>query len=330
MERSGFMKKGIAVLLLLLMAALSAACMGPQEVAYVTTIPTEEPETLPKETQLTVSFSYEELKNEAFWFSSGAGGWRTELHIQPDGSFYGEYSDSNMGESGEGYTSTYYRCRFEGRFGQLEHINEYTWSLPIEALTCEKEGQEILDDVLMVYGGEAYGLEGTKNVLLYLPGAPLAQLPEYYLRWVNLYDTEETELPFYGLYNEPQESGFSSYNEIDSLRDSIAAAEERERQLEAEAADQTSMNIAASTKYEMWDSILNRIWQQLMNRLGEEEKRLLTNEELAWIKDKEQAMADAGKEVEGGTLYPTVYYGTAAAWTKERVQVLMGILEDIT
>ncbi len=327
------MKKGIAVLLLLLLAGSVSACMGPQEVAYVTTVPAETetvPETLPAETRMTVSFSYGELKNHVFWFSSGAGGWRTELYIQSDGSFFGEYSDSSMGESGEGYASTYYRCKFEGRFGQPESVNEYTLSLPIETLTCEKEGQEIVDDVLMVYGGEAYGLEGTKNVLLYLPGAPLAQLPEYYLRWVNLYDTEETQLPFYGLYNEPQESGFSSYHEIDSLRDSIAAAEERERQLEAEAVDQTSMNIAASTKYEMWDGLLNRIWQQLMHRLPEEDKRLLTNEELVWIKDKEQAMEEAGKEVEGGSLYPAVYYGTGSSWTKERVRVLMGILEDIT
>lgn len=46
---------------------------------------------------------FSELKNTVFTFSSGAGAWGTELHIRADGSFSGQYQDSNMGETGEGH-----------------------------------------------------------------------------------------------------------------------------------------------------------------------------------------------------------------------------------
>ncbi len=322
------MKKIMAVMLLLLLAVMSCACMGPREVAYVTTAPTEmETETVATEPQPPAQFSYEELKNQVFYFSSGAGGWRTRLYIRPDGSFFGSYTDSSMGEGGEGYSATEYRCQFDGRLGQPEQVNAYTLSLPVEELTCEEERQEIIGEVLHVYGGEAYGLEGTKTVLLYLPGAPLKELPEHFLRWTGCYDSREETLPFYGLYNETRENGFSSFDEIAALRESIAAAEAQERQLEANALTQADMNMAASAKYELWDGLLNQIWQQLMDRLGQEEKRTLTNQELAWIKEKEAAVAEAGKDVEGGSLYPAVTSGTAAKWTKERVYELMAILE---
>ena len=36
-------------------------------------------------------------------FASGAGGWSTELTLNPDGSFNGNYHDSEMGDTGEDY-----------------------------------------------------------------------------------------------------------------------------------------------------------------------------------------------------------------------------------
>lgn len=46
-----------------------------------------------------------------------------------------------------------------------------------------------------------------------MPGAPIAELPEGFRSWVgyyNLHDITDTGLPYYGLYNETQECGFSS------------------------------------------------------------------------------------------------------------------------
>ncbi len=323
------MKKLTAALLFLVLAFSMAACMGPKEVAYVTTAPVEtEGETVPPPAQPeTEGFSYEILKNDVFYFSSGAGGWFTRLYIHADGSFSGSFTDSNMGESGEGYTGTEYRCDFTGRFGSPEHVDRYTLRLPIQELCPEEARSEIVGGVLRRYGGEPYGLEGTKELLLYLPGAPLEELPEQFLRWVDLYGTQEKELPFCGLYNEPQENGFSSYNEIALLWDAVAAAQEQDAQLK-NAMTQADMNVEAYDRYALWDGLLNQIWQVLMNRMTGEEKQALISEELAWIAEKEAAILEAGKEVEGGTLYPAVTNAAAANWTRERVYVLMTLLEE--
>lgn len=41
--------------------------------------------------------SFSEFQDIEFYFASGAGGWRTVMQIEADGSFSGEYSDSDMG-----------------------------------------------------------------------------------------------------------------------------------------------------------------------------------------------------------------------------------------
>lgn len=48
-------------------------------------------------------FSYKDLKGLTFAFSSGAGAWGTVLTVLEDGSFEGNYHDTNMGDTGEEY-----------------------------------------------------------------------------------------------------------------------------------------------------------------------------------------------------------------------------------
>ena len=43
------------------------------------------------------------MDGETFYFSSGAGGWATELKVYADGTFEGHYYDSDMGDRGNGY-----------------------------------------------------------------------------------------------------------------------------------------------------------------------------------------------------------------------------------
>ena len=48
-------------------------------------------------------------------FLSGAGAWSTDMRILEDGSFWGEYHDSEMGETGENSPDgTIYCCSFYG------------------------------------------------------------------------------------------------------------------------------------------------------------------------------------------------------------------------
>ena len=148
-------------------------------------------------------FSYEDVSNLTFYFSSGVGAWGTELSIHEDGSFEGSFHDTDMGSTGEGYPhGTVYMSNFSGQLGDPEKVNEYTYSASILDMELEKEDgtSEIIDNIRYVYS-EPYGLEGTDYVLFYLPGAPLSELPQEFLSWVRYADLnveEDTELSFVG------------------------------------------------------------------------------------------------------------------------------------
>ena len=69
------------------------------------------------------------------------------------------------------------------------------------------------------------GLEDTEELLIYLPGAPTAELPEGFLGWVmGSDDTAEEELPFYGLYSEARLAGFRG-DPVQEPADDPAAAQ---------------------------------------------------------------------------------------------------------
>lgn len=147
-----------------------------------------------------------------FYFQSGAGAWGTELTIKTDYSFAGYYSDSDMGDSGDGYPNgTMYICKFSGTFTQPEKVNEYTYSMEIEMLELEGvPGEEYYEDGVRYIWSAPYGLDDAGEILVYLPGAPVAELPEEFVLWVNMSLRGETELPFCGLYNVNGTQGFSS------------------------------------------------------------------------------------------------------------------------
>jgi anti-sigma factor RsiW len=144
---------------------------------------------------------------ECFLFSSGAGAWRTELHLNTDGSFEGEYADSNMG-SGE-----LLYCNFSGQFSEPVQVDEFVWSVTVEALELEDTPGEttyVKADNLNRIASTPYGLENAKEVLIYLPGAAAEDLPEMFRSWTHA--PSEGALDFYGLYNVEEALGFSGYD----------------------------------------------------------------------------------------------------------------------
>lgn len=166
------------------------------------------PENEPEEESL-----FEQLP-ESFTFSSGAGAWSTDLSIQKDGTFSGTFHDADMGDSGEGYPGgTVYLCNFSGKLAQPEKVNDYTYSTKIESIELAQvpEEERYDNDVRYIYS-TPYGLEDAGEILIYLPGAKTADLPEGFLNWTHWTDYDPSnppeELPFYGLYNVDQEEGF--------------------------------------------------------------------------------------------------------------------------
>lgn len=156
------------------------------------------------------NFSFKQLKGETFYFSSGVGAWSTELTMAADGTFQGEYSDSDAGDGGKGYTGTVYLCKFSGKFTNLKKISKYVYSMELKQLKYPKNKKaQIKKKVRYVYT-DPYGLEEGKLFYLYLPGMKVKDLPESFRDWTHLLSSDAPKkLKFYGLYNVTKEYGFS-------------------------------------------------------------------------------------------------------------------------
>lgn len=150
-------------------------------------------------------------------FSSGAGGWATNMNLKSDGTFTGVYYDSDLGFTGEGYPhGTTKICNFNGKFSNPEKIDDYTYRTELEELTKDGVvGEEYIEDGMKYIYSDAYGLEGGKEFLIYTPGKPLSELPETFLSWVRMIMPDafnDDMLSCYGIYSEQLETAFFFYN----------------------------------------------------------------------------------------------------------------------
>lgn len=167
----------------------------------------------PEKCEYPTQFSFADISDLEFWFGSGAGAWRTVLYVHEDGSFDGEYLDSDMG------SREYYLCDFKGKFTTPEQVNDYTWAVKIQSLELadEPDTSEVKDGFTWHYS-EPYGLTDAEEILFYLPNAPIAELPADFKSWASAYPsgmTTQALLPFYGLYNVNGLQGFSSHPKAD-------------------------------------------------------------------------------------------------------------------
>ena len=62
-------------------------------------------------------------------FYSGAGAWWTELTLNPDGSFVGDYCDADL--------NMHYVCQFHGQFGKVEKLTDSSWLLTLSELEID-------------------------------------------------------------------------------------------------------------------------------------------------------------------------------------------------
>jgi len=293
--------------------------------------------------------SYADFKYKSFYFSSGAGGWDTSLVIDEDGNFNGTYHDSDMGCTGDGYEyGTMYWCEFTGKLGTIEKINDFTYSAKIESLNYANTvgTEEIIDQVLYVYS-EAYGLSGTDHLLIYTPDAPVAELSEDYMSWVNMArweNPDDEKLGFFGLFNESEGNGFSSYDMEDpdpykieetvnatysSVDEELAAIQALNDKIFADAQEditQLDMNNNAYSMFTLWDTELNSIWGRLSTKYTKEEMDVLREQQKNWIDSKEKKVEEEGSKYEGGSMRPQIEYSLAAELTEERVRELIELL----
>ena len=153
---------------------------------------------------------FETLEGIEWSFSSGVGAWSTDLSIKADGTFAGEYHDSEMGDSGDGYPDgSVYLCPFHGQMSLVEQTGEKSWKLRVDSLEKDPVEEKIEENVRYV-PSEAYGLAEGDELLLYAPGTPISDIPEEMLFWTHALEAEDTavELTDWFLMDEKSGSGF--------------------------------------------------------------------------------------------------------------------------
>lgn len=286
-------------------------------------------------------FLFSDLEGREFYFSSGAGGWYEVLHIHGDGTFDGHFQDSDMGVTGDGYPNgTLYYSDYTGSFTEPQQLDDTTWTFQTASIRYVNQMgvEEIKDETNYIYT-DSYGLGEAEALNLYLPGADIAGLPEEYRSWVGYYDLnvlEETKLPFYGLYNVDNQTGFSSYTY--EKKDAYSQAWKRIEKAEEQAAElqikfqstrtQMEMNQVSGEIYAVWDDALNSIWGILKDNLSQDAMASLTEDERAWIAMKEKNVETAAADVAGGSMEAMVRNRKAAELTRDRVYVLVKYLPE--
>lgn len=98
--------------------------------------------------------------------------------------------------------------------------------------------------------------------------------------------------------------------------------------LEQDELNQAEMNQKSQELYVLWDDALNDLWAKLQDHLPEDEFDELLDEQIQWIEDKESAVEDAGKDFEGGSIYPLITNAKAAELTEARVYEFYQLLKQ--
>lgn len=126
-----------------------------------------------------------------YYFASGVGGWGTELTIKNDGSFEGNYYDSDY-ENGDNYTTVLYNSSFSGKFVNPEKTGKTTYSLEIEDLEYDKNiNAETIDDGIKYVTSEPYGIVGDGKFTICLPGTDTTTMTEEVKNWIHLSEGED-------------------------------------------------------------------------------------------------------------------------------------------
>ena len=283
-------------------------------------------------------FSYEDVANREFLFCSGAGAWSTVLTIHEDGTFEGYYHDTDIGFTEEGNPNgTRYVCNFSGQFTEPVQVNEYTYSAQLQTLQCEQEPgtEEIIEGIKNMYS-EPYGLDNAENILFYIEGAPIAELPKdtgagldiwiwQIFRKLHCHLSDFIMRCPAGIFQCSKRGSAPVTEETSDIDAELTETESKAAELQGRidsALTQEDINILSGELYRLWDDELNSIWGRLKAILPADTMEQLTDEEIAWIEEKEAAVAAAGREAAGGSMQPMLENLKGSELTKARVYVL--------
>lgn len=277
---------------------------------------------------------FAELAKYSYLFASGAGGWGTELYIERDGYFHGDYHDSEMGAIGEGYENgEYYTSVFTGHFTDLKKIDDYTYEMKLADISYKNEvgTSEIIDNMKYIYS-TAYGLDGGETFKVYLPGKSVAEIDEEVYDWLFMANGEGDTLHMVALENVNEKTGFFSDERASAKEEAtmIYSSNKYTYDFYNEAASECSTTLEmeenAKLRFDVADDCLNGLWTIFKYNSTEEAFQKALEEQRAWNEKKEASAEAARDENEGGSLAPVVYMDTLATMTMDRCLEILNLI----
>lgn len=213
------MKRLLCIVLLLVFVFALACCDAKKSTSSKDeeiTTPKETAEKVEKQEPVDIKEEMFPKISSTFIYATGVGAWGETLTISADGSFVGEYHDSDKGSFAPEYMmGTVYKSEYSGVFNDIEKVNDYTYKLSYGALdyVVAPGTEKIADDFKYSYTNSR-GLGKTNEVYLYTPDTQVSVLPQVYRDWVvdYCYKKIDDTLGFYGIFNEEAVACFISDN----------------------------------------------------------------------------------------------------------------------
>lgn len=115
---------------------------------------------------------------------------------------------------------------------------------------------------------------------------------------------------------------------LDRFADIEKQSEELKNSIDHDDLTQTEYNFKSHDLYTLWDDALHDLWKVLDQVLSREDMDMLAVKEQEWVEDRDQKIAEAGKEVAGGSMQPMVEDLTGADLTEKRVRELITYIQD--
>lgn len=143
-------------------------------------------------------------ESKDFNFLSGVGAWCTTMTLNPDGTFVGEFHDSEPDGS-------FYTCKFSGKFGNFKKLSETSYSMELlETNTEVTPGKEWTENDILYIATTPYGIDEGTDFILYTPDAPTSELSDDFMSWYRMtigFDFP-AKLGRYGIFNTSAGYGF--------------------------------------------------------------------------------------------------------------------------
>lgn len=119
-------------------------------------------------------------------FSSGAGTWATMMTLNSDGTFSGDFHDSDMGATGHGYPNGMRsESIFTGKFSNLRKIDENTFVATVASLNVSDTiGRQYVEYGVLITITEVYGMKQGRTAVFARQGRTASDIGEEAKIWI--------------------------------------------------------------------------------------------------------------------------------------------------